>query len=282
MNNSSADLTLIHDTDKMSSLEIAELTGKQHTHVMRDIRNLVDNLKKSNESTSGLVDCSEDYHRLSPKTHKAILDFAFKNSSSSYIVEESSYKDEKGELRAMYLLNKKVSLLLASGYNVILRAKIIDRWEALETGKALPIVKKPKREPTLTTKVRVSLEWVKGVSDILNLNDSSKLSMLKMVAEPLGLPTPDYTKSKGILKSASELLKANQSKMSCQEFNKIMIDKGFIKIMTRESSKGEKKFKSIIGDGLTFGENQINPNNPKETQPLWYEEKFKDLLALLN
>jgi prophage antirepressor-like protein len=186
-----------------------------------------------------------------------------------------------------------ITFVTESGmYDVIIRsdsesAKPFRRWL---TNEVLPSIRKtgsystaskPKREPTLTTKVRVSLEWVKGVSDILNLNDSSKLSMLKMVAEPLGLPTPDYTKSKGILKSASELLKANNSKLSCQEFNKIMIDKGFIKVMTRESSKGEKKFKSITGDGLNYGENQVNPNNPKETQPLYYEEKFNKLLKLL-
>lgn len=187
-----------------------------------------------------------------------------------------------------------ITFVTESGmYDVIIRsdsesAKPFRRWL---TNDVLPSIRKtgsysiknkPQKQSITPTKVRASIEWVKGVSDILNLNDSSKLSMLKMVAEPLGLPTPDYTPSKGILKSASELLKANQSKMSCQEFNKMMIEKGFVKVMTRNSSKGEKKFKSIIGDGLSFGENQINPNNPKETQPLWYEDKFKDLLALLN
>ena len=29
-----------NDTQRMTSLEIAELTGKQHNHLMRDIRNM--------------------------------------------------------------------------------------------------------------------------------------------------------------------------------------------------------------------------------------------------
>lgn len=40
-NNSSLMATLIHDTDRMSSLEIAELTGKRHDAILRDIRNLL-------------------------------------------------------------------------------------------------------------------------------------------------------------------------------------------------------------------------------------------------
>lgn len=30
------------------------------------------------------------------------------------------------------------------------------------------------------------------------------------------------------------------------------------------------------------GENQVSPNNPKETQPLWYEDKFEELLNHIN
>lgn len=40
-NNSSLMATLIHETDKMSSLEIAELTGKRHDNIVRDIRSLL-------------------------------------------------------------------------------------------------------------------------------------------------------------------------------------------------------------------------------------------------
>lgn len=124
---------IILSKQTMSSLEIAELTGKQHAHVMRDIRNMIESLKKSNESTSGLVE--EDYHRgdrtqykyLSESTQKKLLNFAFSVGGSQYVITEDSYQDAKGEQRTLYSLNKKASILLASGYDVVLRAKIIDR-----------------------------------------------------------------------------------------------------------------------------------------------------------
>lgn len=135
---------LIKIQDTMSSLQIAELTGKQHAHVMRDIRNLIDSL--SAQSTSGLEDIKKDYHRgdrtqykyLSPKTQDAIMNFALgKTNTSQYQFQETTYKDANGNDRACYNLNKKACLLLASGYNVLLRAKIIDRWEELETEKMM-------------------------------------------------------------------------------------------------------------------------------------------------
>lgn len=137
-------------------------------------------------------------------------------------------------------------------------------------------------QPT-PTRVRASIEWVKGVKDLLNLNDSSTLTMIKQIGDPLGLPTPDYTQSKGVLKSAGELLKENGIAISAQVFNQKMIEKGYMVELTRPSSKGSvKKFKSITGEGLNYGENQVNPNNPKSTQPLYYEEKFFELLTLLE
>ena len=141
----------------------------------------------------------------------------------------------------------------------------------------------PTREPSLPTKDRGGLEWVKGVSELLNLNDSSKLSLLGKVATPLGLPTPDYTPSKGIVKSATELLKEKGLSISAQAFNQRAIQKGFLCEMKRNSSHGkDKPFKSITESGLLYGEIQVNPNNPKCTQPLWYEDKFIELLGLLG
>lgn len=134
--------TLIHETDKMSSLEIAGITGKAHSNVMRDIRNLIENVNKVGQFTSELAEHSE-YHRgdrtqykfLSERTQDEILNFALGKKDSPYLIEKSLYKDAQGKDREMYILNKKACMLLASGYDVLLRAKIIDRWEELETEK---------------------------------------------------------------------------------------------------------------------------------------------------
>ena len=83
----------------MTSLEIAEVTGKQHAHVMRDIRNLLS--QGVAESNFGL----------------------------------GSYTDANGQERPLFNLTPKGCLILASGYDAVLREKIIDRLEYLENEK---------------------------------------------------------------------------------------------------------------------------------------------------
>ena len=101
-NNSSLMATLIHETDRMSSLEIAELTGKRHDVILRDIRNLL------------------------------------KQGVNAHNFVEVGYTDKKGEKRPCFELTKKGCLILASGYDAVLREKIIDRWEQLELEKRKP------------------------------------------------------------------------------------------------------------------------------------------------
>ena len=87
----------------MSSLQIAELTGKAHSNVMRDIRNILEQL--------------EDKHQFN-------FELMFRTNKLGNGAER---KDP------YYQLTKKDCLLLASGYDANLRAKIINRWEELES-----------------------------------------------------------------------------------------------------------------------------------------------------
>ncbi|KND19484.1 anti-repressor protein [Pannonibacter phragmitetus] len=80
----------------MSSREIAKLTGKRHDNVVRDIRDMLEDL-----TIDGL--------RF-----------------------EGVYRDAKGEQIPCFNLPKRETLILISGYSTRIRARIIDRWMELE------------------------------------------------------------------------------------------------------------------------------------------------------
>jgi len=88
----------LYNVQTMSSREIAELTGKNHADVIRDIRKL-------NESYIKL--------RLSK-------------------VAESSYLNSQNKLQPMFELTKIQTFDLMTGYNTELRIKVNRRWEELE------------------------------------------------------------------------------------------------------------------------------------------------------
>ena len=79
------------------------------------------------------------------------------------------------------------------------------------------------KQPTISDKMKAAT-WA---AKFLNLNESSKLIIAKQILEPYNLPLPDYTPSKGVLKSASKLLAEMglKKQISAQVFNKRAIEK---------------------------------------------------------
>lgn len=226
----------------MSSLEIAEVTGKEHKNVMRDIQNLL----------------SQGVDKLN--------------------FERISYKDSMNRVRDAYQLTYKGVLILASGYNPVLREKIIDRWEELETGKEEPkYAQQSQSQPKLSDKIQAA----NFLADFLNLNGASKLAIAKSIADPLGLPTPDYVMDEKTVHAAKDLLATHKVKMSSAEFNKILVSKGIVEIMTRPGKGGKTHSWVVIPEKFEkFGQNARNPHAQNQTQALWYDNKFSELLAL--
>ena len=151
------------------------------------------------------------------------------------------------------------------------------------------IAKNKPNSITVTENAAIANEYMKLLktsAETLHMNESSVLYISKKIYKDCNIPTtylPDYTTSKGILKSATELLRKYNIQISTRKFNKIMIDKGLLREVERKSTKDNtkiKKFKNLVN--TEFGENQVNPNNPKETQPMYYEEKFEELLKELG
>ena len=186
--------------------------------------------------------------------------------------------------------NQRVMINEYGFYSLVLRsnkeeAKRVRRWV---TSEVLPSIMRVgsyslRNKPIIKTSIEEKLCWIGGVSNLMGLSKLSTLMLLKKASEGTDLPLPDYVPSEGILKSATVLLKENGLDMSAKAFNKILVNKGVLEEKERPSSKrGVARFKAISKDWLEFGENQVSPNNPRETQPLWYEDKFLDLLRKLE
>ena len=94
--------------ETMTSLEIADVTDRNHKDVMRSIREMEDAWVKVNGRKFALVE----------------------------------YKDAKGEMRPCYSLSKTECLYIATKFNDEARAKLILRWEELET-KEVSLIKVP-------------------------------------------------------------------------------------------------------------------------------------------
>ena len=82
----------------MSSRQIAELTGKQHKNVIRDIEKL-----------------NESYEKI-----------------SLLKIEPSNYENNRGKIYREFLLSRMQTFDLMTGYNPELRIKVNRRWKELE------------------------------------------------------------------------------------------------------------------------------------------------------
>ncbi|WP_324280124.1 Rha family transcriptional regulator [Enterobacter ludwigii] len=87
---------------KMSSREIAKLTGKRHDNVMADCRKMFESLNLQSPNFSG------------------------------------DYQDDRGRTYQEYWLDQDLTMTLMMGYSIPLRHKVATRWRQLESGEALP------------------------------------------------------------------------------------------------------------------------------------------------
>lgn len=113
---------------------------------------------------------------------------------------------------------------------------------------------------------------------MLNMNDAGKILMMNTWYKVHGLPTgflPKYELNGGKqLIAATTLLKKFGIGKSAVQFNHKMIEKGYMEVRTRESSKGVKNFKALTDAASKYGENVVAPQNPHEVQPVYYEDTF--------
>lgn len=238
----------------MSSREIANVTGKRHNNVKRDI-------------VSMLTDLEED-----------VLSF------------EHIYLDGQNREQAEYRLDRELTDTLLTGYSAKMRRAVIRRWSELEqkegareavTANGTKVIGEIAIMECFTRLLKPAPS-----SQMLMLTKIAENNGL----DPKFLPgyavdaAPDAAGGSSMpTKSATALLKDLGLGGSVVSLNKKLEAAGYLKVLTRKNSKQEVvPFWSITDKGLGFGKNLTSPQSPRETQPHWYVDRFLELAKLVG
>jgi len=158
----------INEEVKMSSLEIAEICGKEHRHVLRDIRKMLEDIG---------------------------------SDSSAQIWAE--YKDSTGRALPCAYLDFELTTTLMTGYRVDLRHKVIKRWMELEKREQKPKSQIENLSPQLQLLISIEVEQkaikenqekqaeeLQGIRNVIALNPidwrREAMDLIKQMALKLG------------------------------------------------------------------------------------------------
>ena len=208
----------------MSSLEIAELTGKRHDNVMADIRKMLNELDINATEFSG------------------------------------TFKAGKNNTYECFKLPKRETLILIGGYNVALRAAIIDRWQELENEVAALKAQKAavaQQRQALKVEYRPMTDAIKNAvaarhSEPMPHHFSNEADMINRII--LGCPAKKYRLEQGIGENESLRDYLTPLEMKCflelQRANTVYI--------TDELEYEERKEKLIAAYNKRWREQLIN------------------------
>ena len=248
----------MNETKTMSSLEIAELTGKRHDHVMTDIRKMLVELDKASPAFTG-----------------------------------TAFYEANGAKRSREIFNlpKELTITLVAHYSHKACNMVVKRWLELEEQ-----VNKPAEQPPLPdTKLGQTLLFAEFLFRNLNLPESGKLGVMQKVEKTFNLLslTPAYGVDAPIVDGVMAAVSSEATlaitnilegtDISPVKANKKLIEIGILEEKSRPSTtKGVKYFKSLTSKGLRYGKNLSSPSNQRETQPHYFVSKREELLALLT
>lgn len=128
------------------------------------------------------------------------------------------------------------------------------------------------------------IEWIAALQHYAGVGQATTLEIMDKYAKEKGLPMPDYVEAEDPQKTGlynlTNCLEYWKVKCSAFYFNRTLMEMGYLteRVTTGKRKSDKKTYKVIIGEGLEFGENKIPSAYPNITQPLWYLEKFGELL----
>jgi phage regulator Rha-like protein len=232
----------------MGTREISEMLGKQHNHIKTSAERL---------AQAGVI--------LTP----AMREF-----------------EHRGNTYTEYRLGKRDCLILVAQNSPEFTAAIVDRWQELESGAAA--------KAHISAPITDALALAEVASRMLNMSNSSKLGMLQKVETKYGLtgllphyavdaPADAVDGSSRPTKSLTELLKEADLRVSARVAYVILAEAGIVERKSRPSSKGaDKEFWCLTATGMLYGKNITSPNNPRETQPHFFESRKDAIIKMIR
>lgn len=249
---------MVFDAVKMNSIEIAELVESRHANIIRSIERLIE---------GGVI-------------RSAPMEFLERINNLGFRVKDKVYVFE-GEQ------GKRDSVIVVAQNCPEFTARLVDRWQELEKQVQQNAV------PNYgNTQIGNVLAFAETAGRMLNMSNSGKLGMLQKIEKEYNIPPilPHYAidapvdavdGSSRVTKSLTALLEENNVGMTAREVYQILERKGIVERKYRKARCGEKRFWNVTVYGLRYGKNITNPSNQRETQPHFYESKFKELLNII-
>lgn len=214
----------------MTSLEIAGLCEKRHDHVCRDIKVMLEQLNIQSPQIWG------------------------------------DYRDDRGRAYPCFHLPKDLCLTLVSGYNVILRKRIIDRWLELEQ------VTQPKVPQSFSEALRLAAELEE---------QKQRLSDELAIATPKAEFVDRYVTATGSMtfRQVAKLLNAKEP-----EFRLFLLDNHIMYRLSNvltpyhqhiEAGRFEVKTGTTSVSNYAFSQARFTPKGVKWIGGLWAEHLAK-------
>ena len=200
----------------MSSRTIAELTGKSHYNVLRDIRDMED----------AYVEVFGDELKF----------------------ELVTYRAGNGEMRPEYKLTKSQTLFIVSGYDSVVRAKIQQRWEHLEATRRTDQI-------TLPSRTELALQVYEALAELDQANETIALQAPKVEFVEEVFEAPDLfsvgTVAKMIGTGQNKLfakLRARRVLKSNNEPYQTFVERGYFK--TKGTLVGSARFPKVVSQTM--------------------------------
>ncbi|WP_421551774.1 Rha family transcriptional regulator [Pseudomonas yamanorum] len=233
----------------MSSREIANLTGKRHPDVKRDIQAMAVELK---------VDVSEFAH---------------------------IYNDSRNREQVEYLLDREHTDCLLTGYSAGLRMKVIRRWRELEQQQGAheqvqltgtKVIGEIAIMECFTRLLKPAASCQMAMLTKIAQNNGLDPKFLPGYAVDAA---PDSAGGSSMpTKAVTALIKEHAIASTARAFNLALEAHGFLKVLQRKNSRQEMvDFWSVTEKGMAYGKNLTSPQCPRETQPHWYVDRFLEL-----